>query len=99
MGQIAFYKVCGIVLLDCHLSSEARIFDDGGIYSSLVIVATSCNRKRCIYGEDMRGEVIVITRQVDVGWTVQDVDQPCQLLDQPQPEIRTMSPELYLCFL
>ncbi len=44
----------------------------------------------------MRGEVIVITRQVDVGWTVQDVDQPCQLLDQPQPEIRTMSPELYL---
>jgi hypothetical protein len=44
----------------------------------------------------MRGEVIVITRQVDVGWTVQDVYQPCRLLDQPQPEIRTMSPELYL---
>jgi hypothetical protein len=41
----------------------------------------------------MRGEVIVITRQVDVGWTVQDVDQPCRLLDQPQPEIHTMSPE------
>jgi hypothetical protein len=37
----------------------------------------------------MRGEVIVITRQVDVECTVQDVDQPCQLLDQPQPEIRT----------
>ena len=48
---------------------------------------------------DMRGEVIVITRQVDVEWTVQDVDQPCQLLDQPQPEIRTMSPELYTYIL